>query len=447
VTAMAAPRPVRDGSETLILVLFTLLCVGSVTLFMDFGAEVAGVKIKPFDAVSILTLPPILAVLALGRGLRVSSGTFVYTAFLVWHTVSAFSMDRPNGIRETIQSVELLMLLLTIQQLAPQIAWRSAAKFFAICLAVILAYVGWWHISHGYIAGWKRFDSPKLLFTILPSILLSLMVLRARRMDTLSYITIVLIFIVTILTGERKALLHLFFMCAVLLYLRYFDVVRFTIGVIFAVIIGFFAISANEYIARQFSTISSISQAERVSTAELQAGYLPTSMSNAQRLFSAEVSKDLIVADPWFGIGTNGFLDYVVRAYPGIASWLVVGIHNEFQRVLVENGIIGFALYLIIWLRALVWLGRNWPRLPPWSIAIYLFSYSACIHQALFEGSGNEQFILLIFVALLPEIMDRVSQDRQASTSAQALRQNWLQQEWLQQEGAREPPRGLQGRR
>src|SRR4051794_24105047 len=75
VTAMAAPRPVRDGSETFILVLFTLLCVGSVTLFMVFGAEVAGVKIKPFDAVSILTLPPILAVLALGRGLRVSSGT------------------------------------------------------------------------------------------------------------------------------------------------------------------------------------------------------------------------------------------------------------------------------------------------------------------------------------------------------------------------------------
>ena len=46
------------------------------------------------------------------------------------------------------------------------------------------------------------------------------------------------------------------------------------------------------------------------------------------------------------GIGTNNYINYVEENYsflPGFMRW---GIHGEFQRVTVENGIVGLFLYL-----------------------------------------------------------------------------------------------------
>jgi hypothetical protein len=401
-TATVAVRP--TGGDLVVLAAFTLLSLALLTLFLDWDTSIGAIKVKPFDLVAAICLPPMLLIFVLGPGLRVSLATALFLAFIGWHTFSAFTLGRSNGLRETVQSLELVMLLLVLQQLVGRINWRAIGRIFIVALGIILAYVAWWHVSEGYLAGWKRFEGAKLLFTILPTIIMMFVVFRAPRLSTASYVIFGLVFIVGLFAGERKAMMHIVTMAVILLALGYFDKFVFAAGAIVAIAVGVIASEASPYVAGQLATLSSLSDVSNVSSSELQAGYLPTSMSNAQRVFSASVSQELFQLHPIFGIGTNGFLDYIVAAYPGIAKWLIVGIHNEFQRVLVENGLFGLALYVAVWARALVWLSMSWPYIPRPHRACYLFLISAFFYQAFFEGSGNELFIMLIFIALLPEI-------------------------------------------
>lgn len=384
--------------------MFVLFCIGMLTLFSDVKARVGGIVVKPFDAAALVTLPPMLVLLLASRCLRCSGATFVFGTFMVIHTWSAFALGNTNGIRESVQSAELVMIFLVLQALVERIDWRALGRVFLLALIGIVIYTAVWHVSHGFYAGWKRLDGPKLAFMVLPTLATAFLIVPGRKVGGKGWAILGLLLVVLVLSGERKAILQFVAMMGVLLALGFIDLPRFLLGAAFGVVLAAVGAASNEYIAAQFQSLLGFASERAASSAELQSGLLPTTMSNAQRVFAIGVSEYLIRENTFFGIGTNGYYAYVLSTYPGIAEWLTVPIHNEFMRVCVENGLLGLAAYAAIWLRAVALLVVRWRKLERAHRGMYLSFLAAAWFEVTFEGSGNEVFIVAIFVALLPDI-------------------------------------------
>jgi hypothetical protein len=90
-----------------------------------------------------------------------------------------------------------------------------------------------------------------------------------------------------------------------------------------------------------------------------------------------------------------------------------LGIHGEFQRILTENGLVGFSLYALIWAAAWARLSRvlraalDRGRLT--SAHVRILPLLLFIPLALFvgtEASGTRAFIGVIIISLLPELVN-----------------------------------------
>ena len=75
------------------------------------------------------------------------------------------------------------------------------------------------------------------------------------------------------------------------------------------------------------------------------------SYSNIIRFFIFDVSKNLFIENPLIGVGTNNFI-IILKNILYLIFLTAGGIHNEFLRVLIENGLIGLFLYLMIWYKS-----------------------------------------------------------------------------------------------
>lgn len=398
-----ARNQIRGTGEAVLYWGFTLLSFGLLSMFTNFELDAAMV-IKPFDLVALAVLPVMLLVLLSSRGLRLSGATLVIGAYLLIHSWSAFSLGSDNGMRESVQSSELFLFFITIHCLLDRVNWPALGKLFIAGLIILTIHNAAWHVSHGFYAGWKRLGDAKLAFLILPTILAAVAVARTRQFHTGGIIVAIVVVAFAILSGERKAQINLVLLAGVLVWYRYFNLTRFSLIAGLSILVGVTLASTNDYVAHQLTALAGLGAERFVTPAELLAGYVPTSMSNAQRGFAMSVARNLIDANLLFGIGTNGYLEYVKASFPGAAQWLIVGIHNEFLRVLVENGIVGFAAFCSIWLRAGGWFLFHARHMPDSHAATYLFFLFAFFIQVTFEGSGQELFLIAVFVALMPEI-------------------------------------------
>ena len=401
---LQARNQIRGVREAILYWGFTLLSFGLLSMFTNYELVAANLVIKPFDVIALAVLPVMLLALLSSHGLRLTGATLIIGAYLLIHSWSAFALGSANGIRESVQTSELFLFFLTLHCLMLRVNWTTLGKAFIVGLIIVIIYNAAWHISHGFYAGWKRLEEAKLAFLILPTIVAAVAVTRTRQFRTGGMIVAIILVAVAILSGERKAQIHLVLLAGVLVWYRYFDLTRFSLVTGFAILVGVALASGNAYVAHQFTALAGLGAERFVTPAELLAGYIPTSMSNAQRGFALSVARNLVDAHFWFGIGTNGYLEYVKASFPGAAQWLLVGIHNEFLRVLVENGVVGFAAFCSIWLRAGSWFLFHAKYMTDAHAATYLFFFCAFLMQVTFEGSGQELFLIMVFVALMPEI-------------------------------------------
>lgn len=391
----------RTG-QALIRYSFILLCIGTGILFTGFDVGTSSLHVKPFDLIVALIGPIIVTMLMFTRGLPASGATLVLGLYLIIHAWSAFRLGNDNGLQRTVQAIEFFLFFLILHYLIEQIDWKALSKFFLVVLVLVTIYNVGWHISQGYMTGWKRLDEPKLAFLFLPTLLVAMTVGDQGKVGMKALLVAGFLALLLLISGERKAQLQLMALFVILLGYGYFNaalLVPFIASLVFASVV---LINSDAYLAQQIYSLIGLVGSDNVSLAELQAGYVPTSLSNAQRVFASEVSKSLIAANPIFGIGTDAFLQYVRAAFPGSASWLIGSIHNEFLRVLVENGIVGFAAFSAIWLRCIGWFALN--RLPRALAVVYLSFFSAFTMQFAFEGSGLEMFVMAVLVALMPNI-------------------------------------------
>ena len=171
----------------------------------------------------------------------------------------------------------------------------------------------------------------------------------------------------------------------------------------------------NPYLYEKINTTLNIMQTGNLNYF-LSTGFMTENdtISNLQRAFSFRVSKEYFIDNPIFGVGTNNYKIMVFEQYPQIVEYrsgaLAHGIHGEFQRVLVENGLIGLIVYFMIWY-------KSWHRSKIILNEVLQFGkinktqlnfclYGIYLSIALFvgtEASSTKSFIFLAIIALLPD--------------------------------------------
>ena len=98
--------------------------------------------------------------------------------------------------------------------------------------------------------------------------------------------------------------------------------------------------------------------------------------------------------------------------YYYLPEFLLGGIHSEFLRILVENGLIGLFLYLIIWY-------KSWTRAKETlmdakknglinnrqaAFLLYSIYFTLAVYVGT-EASSTRSFIILVFMSILPDYL------------------------------------------
>ncbi len=314
---------------------FLILFVGFCSLFTGLELRTSFIIIKPFDLVSFLLLPLIL-LLAVGRGLFPRSfGLTLVILFFIVDVASAKSVSTSNGLREAIQMFELTLFAMVLALYRGSFDWERMAKYFLIVSFFITAFNIWWHVSHGFYFGWKRLNEPKFLFSYSLPVIFSLFLLNRRHAGLLEYLCLVAIGILLVFSGERKAQIG-FLVCVLTLALvGYVQFGPLLLGSWLGALSLSTVIASSPYLSSQLHSMSTLSEAASATIGELKTPDPELSLSNAQRAFASRVSADLIDQNPVWGVGTNAYLSYVRSAYSDYPGYLLIEIHNEFQRILV----------------------------------------------------------------------------------------------------------------
>jgi O-antigen ligase len=398
-----------------------------VSLFLDFKLRTDLGVLRPFLFMGLACTATSL-VLYGTRALVLPAVLLAHAAFLAWHVACAGMVSGQNALREGLQILSILLFVLALvahYRARPQNAIMRYTAFLLVGLAL---YVALWHWQAGFLAGFKHLGEPKAAFIALPAVIAGWLAAKRRGLIGLAVVLVALVLIV--LAGERKALI-----CAALFAVGFagFSLARVSAVVVLApaLFLTALALDSTGYVARQIDSIANIGVWENVYALDEEENY-PRSMSNAQRQFATELGFSLVSKSPLVGIGTNGFIEVIRSDFRHLPRYLQVSIHGEFLRVLVENGLIGLALYLTSWLLA---ARRLWRTVPfggllrglrgPALVRVLVFG--ACLVFSAFESAKSLTFLAFLIPPLLPLMVpDRPAPSRapaaQVSNSSPAIR-------------------------
>ena len=391
-----------------------ILSVIFLSLFVTIRFETGFALIRPFDLICLIVFPFVL--LLRGRQEEISKGFFYLLPFLIIDILSASIVGINNLIRELLQILIILIFAFTLSTFKTRIDCQKTFNISFLGSLIILFAVIWWHYSNGFWArGWKQLPDSKAIFTII-TILTFIYIIFFKKIKINDLVILLFILLpILLLSGERKALLIFIF----LLVLKYSP--GFSIKTVFMLFLIYFfliilsVIIENPYLYEKINTTLNIMQTGNLNYF-LSTGFMTENdtISNLQRAFSFRVSKEYFIDNPIFGVGTNNYKIMVFEQYPQIVEYrsgaLAHGIHGEFQRVLVENGLIGLIVYFMIWY-------KSWHRSKIILNEVLQFGkinktqlnfclYGIYLSIALFvgtEASSTKSFIFLAIIALLPD--------------------------------------------
>lgn len=384
--------------------LFALLFIGFCTIFFGLEVNTPIVVLKPFDIACIICTPILIfGLLVKGRACY-STGFGLFALFLVVNVLLAFQVSKINGLREAIQATELVMFSYVLILYARQIDWLTIARLFIFFAVLITIYNAYWHISNGIYFGWKRLDEPKLLFSYAVPVIFSLMLWANQRARKVDYLIVGLIAFVLIVSGERKA--QLAFVCNLIMLTTagYFRLSVLTCLALAAAPFAAVLIFSDEYLTRQFFSILDSQQFEFFTLTEIATGEVGITRSNSQRIFAGQVTGQLFWENPLLGLGTNGYITFIQEKYYWLPDYFLTGIHNEFQRILVENGLVGLTFYVLPWARSFFLGLLVYKKQGGYRATMYAMFWTTLFIQCFFEGAGNEALLAFMFASLLPEM-------------------------------------------
>jgi O-Antigen ligase len=392
-----------------------LLAAAVLSLMLPIRMETGLILVRPFEfliALGMLGWPLIAA----RRGVRVPTGLLLLLPYLTWHVASATVGGPRNTAREALQVFVVTMFAFLVAQEAPRLDVGRFARRLLLGMAAIAVGTIVWHIAHGYWVGWKQLTDPRITFVFLPVLLAgAVLFAEAQQRRTLHFIWAGM-FPLLLMSGERKALV-VYLILSALLFAR--GRLALIVPALAAAFVGLFLLSTvveSPYLQRQVRTLVDPGGTGNYEYVLATGGYLPgDTPSDVQRAFAFHVSSQMFAEHPLFGVGTNQYETMVSETYPNAPEDMQLAIHGEFQRILTENGLVGFSLYLLIW--AVAWvrlrdvLRRALARGRLTSAQTRILPLLLFIPLALFvgtEASGTRAFVGVVAISLLPELVNGV---------------------------------------
>jgi hypothetical protein len=389
-----------------------LLAAAVLSLMLPLRMETGVILVRPFEfliALGILGWPLIAA----RRGVRFPVGLLLLLPYLTWHVASATVGGSQNTAREGLQVLVVAMFAFLLAQEAPRMDAMCFSRRLLLGITAIAIGTIAWHVAHGYWVGWKQVPDPRLSFVFLPVVLAGLILFaEAEKLRRLHFLWVG-IFPVVLMSGERKALV-IYLLLTALLFAR--GRLALIVPALAAAFVGLLLLSTvveNPYLQRQIRTLVDPGGTGNYEYVLATGRYLPgDTPSDVQRAFALHVSKRMFAEHPFFGIGTNQYEAIVDETYPSVPQDVRLGIHGEFQRILTENGLVGFSLYVLIWVAAWRRLSRVLRRAAAsgrvTGTQVRVLPLLVFIPVALFvgtEASGTRAFIGAITISLLPELV------------------------------------------
>jgi hypothetical protein len=387
-------QPIAPPEGRLIDLLFGLSVALLFTNF-EINVETEWVTIRFYPTIPIMAGTTLIGLMGFGRETAMARiASLSLLAFVAVHAGSALSLRFDNGIRELAQATIVFLFVTTF---AARYATHPIHQFFKAFwpfALVILGYTIWWHVSQGLYYQWKRLDEPKALFDLLPLFAAAWIWTRPRFPIVLGTTALVLAGVLILLSGERKA--YIAFLLALLLLLKPKHPITYLAPLI--AVAGIYVaveLANSPYVERQVKTI----------LAMVGIGPPPDSISSVQRAWQLHVGMILFHGAPIFGVGTNGFGEITQSSYYSDPN-AYVGVHGEFLRILVENGVVGLATYSSMLLVALAKLLRPPPGLFPSSreYRMALLWFLSLLFYTSFEGANQLLMVLqysLVYVPIL----------------------------------------------
>ena len=389
-----------------------LLAAAVLSLMVPLRMETGLLLVRPFEfliALGMLGWPLIAA----RRGVRVPVGLLLLLPYFTWHVLSATLGGPRNTVREALQVFVVTMFAFLLAQEAARLDMKRLSRRLLLGIAAIALGTIVWHIAHGYRVGWKQIPDPRLSFVFLPVALAGLILFaEAEKLRRLHFLWAGL-FPVLLISGERKALVIYLVLSALLFARGRLALIAPALAAAFVGLLLLSTVVENPYLQKQIRTLVEPGGSGNYEYVLATGRYLPgDTPSDVQRAFSRHVSRQMFEEHPLLGVGTNQYEAIVGETYPNAPVDMRLGIHGEFQRILTENGLVGFFLYALIWVAAWVRLrdvlrnARESGRLT--SEQARLLPLLVFIPLALFvgtEASGTRAFVGVIVISLLPELV------------------------------------------
>jgi hypothetical protein len=389
-----------------------LLTAAVLSLMLPIRMETELILLRPFEfliAIGMLGWPLIAA----RRGVRVPVGLLLLLPYLTWHVASASVGGPRNTAREGLQVFVVTMFAFLLAQEAPRLGLKRFSRRLLLGIAAIALGTIVWHIAHGYWVGWKQLPDPRLSFVFLPVVLAGLILFAgAERRRRLHFVWVGM-FPLIVMSGERKALVIYLILTALLFARGRLALIAPALATAFVGLALLSTVVDNPYLQKQIRTLVEPGGTGNYEYVLATGRYLPgDTPSDVQRAFALHVSGQMFAEHPLFGVGTNQYEAIVDETYPNAPVDMRLGIHGEFQRILTENGLVGFSLYALIWAAAWARLSRvlrtALARGRLTSAQVRVLPLLLFIPLALFvatEASGTRAFVGVIAISLLPELV------------------------------------------
>jgi O-Antigen ligase len=332
------------------------------SLFSGIHHSFGSVKVQLSDLIALATI--FLAVLKGFSAPRVSRLVLlVLLAYLLDYLTSALFVKMSMAAVKTVQfALAFSFLFAVFGYYRTHSSDRLLIVSTILMMVILVANIGW-HILHGQLVGWKRLNEPKTIFILMPLMLILLFDRFPRFWRLPRGLCAVLLSVAIIfLSGERKA--YIFAPLALLIWTEPRKIWRYAILPIAAIPLLWIAGSVDQtgYLHRQLTSLQVLisgNSTQEMSDSQLMDVNRPTTLSNAERIFTNRRAAAEWRKRPMLGIGTDAF-QLQMREDTSIPDEFRLGIHGEFFRALYENGIVGLQLYIAVWISAFASLAMMW---------------------------------------------------------------------------------------
>lgn len=389
-----------------------LLPLTIISLILPLRLKTDLVLLRPFEVLTVLMC---LALLVSGRWLKISvpKGFIALLPFFAWHVISAGTVSVDNMLREGLQMAVIILFAFALSQESKRLNIEHAIKLITWAMAMVFLYTIIWHVANGYWVGWKHLLDTRLSLVFLPVVIAGLILFTKSANSNFLWLLWIALLPLLVLSGERKALvIQLLLMILLLARGRLVPVVAWAmVGFVGLIVVS--TLIDNPYLQRQINSLINPASTGNYEYVIDTGKYLPgDSLSNVQRSFALNMSKQMFSETPVLGVGTNQYVRLIDDLFPNIPETMKLDIHGEFQRVITENGIIGISLYLLVWIVA-------WLRLVHYLKIAHteglitlkqskIFPLLFLVPCALFlgtEASGSRSFVVLVLISLSPDIV------------------------------------------